>query len=295
MKRFISTLIGLVMFSGVSMAATYNSAMEKAILADNQGSYNDYNDIAAFSISYDGSEDGTASMTISRPLIANNYAAYTTVKGSTVTCSAGTDSFTFCTSAAAYDTVGELFDAIVATNTAYKCIWLDGLRSDRAALLANVSAQNIKNGVTGSTGTYNLIYSTGGYANTTTYESGIGIHPTPSDSAYVAGEAGSSSDRKLRLTGCTTVRSGVGKIKIYERDSDGTETVRYGQALVDNTLTFIPGTAYNPMFAGRYEGIDVAAGSSIIIRSLGMTYTTTVDTQVDATDFCSETHIEYRE
>lgn len=141
----------------------------------------------------------------------------------------GTADLSFDMSAAAYDTLGELCDAIDA-DADYTCELTGGKRSDDSSLLIDVTASASTDAK--ASGGYSIEIDTGGSVSVdNTYVNRIGITP----------EAG----KRVVLKYCNVQTDGVGSVNIYgklaryEGSVDGVtrndSTLVYSKATADDT------------------------------------------------------------
>lgn len=129
----------------------------------------------------------------------------------TADTSFGTASGTYTLNASAYDTFGELCDAIDAL-ASYECALLGGKRSDDSRKLRDQTAASGTNDLK-ATGGARFKFDTGAAAEagTDVYEIRLGITPGPGGSEV----GGGGSGRSVVLKTCTGNANVIGNIKIF--------------------------------------------------------------------------------
>jgi len=233
-KKLLTSLIFTIFMVSAAFAVTYNDTKLEELRSKKTGHGNDYNDLAAFSINYSGDFD-TCTVTITDGQIA---------------MVAGTDSFLYDLTDSASDTMGEIIDLINSTNSAvFTCTEVDMLRSDDADLCLNASSSNEAINLSD----YTVLYDTGGATEVGMQTPLVGLGIICTD-----------ADEVITVDAITANKNVAGYIDVYERDTDGTETLIWTIGIADDT-------ALNVLPLSMLGQIEGAPGSDIIIRGDGTT------------------------
>lgn len=224
----IKILLTVMMFlPAFANAASLGDLQVKELDVIHMSKFVDYNDSALINIEYVGdSTECVVSIT--------SYSITAYAPEGTADTSFGT-SGTYRLDAAAYDTAGELCDAIDALAD-YTCHMEDGKRNDNSNLLLDQTATSGTNDLA-SAGGYNVLLDSGTYTSTTALALKIGITP--------------QSGRRVILKGCISNSNTTGalivygKLRKFENASDGvtrndTTAVWTSVASADDTSTIYP-------------------------------------------------------
>ncbi len=238
MKKLFGLLVALAVFSVSIEAASWRGRQEDLLLGTNKAEYNDYNDSSPFSV-----------------LTAAGTASTMTITGSTVTLQVGTSyrvSLNLTTSA--YDTVGEVFDAINSTHSGvYTAVAIDMRRAENSTYLGDVVSQSLAT-------TYNVLFDSavagGGHGSDALYTQ---IALTPARGKRI---------RLFKVTGNADVASAASTdVIIIYKEAAGT----YAETLVMKSPILTDETDKDMTFTTNqpYGGLDFKEGETVIIKTQG--------------------------
>lgn len=210
----------------------------------------DYNDGSLINITYVGSSTEAA-------IAVNATYLYSYTPIGTLDSNFGT-SGTYDLTAAAYNTLGEVCDAIDDLAD-YTCKLTGGKRDDSSGLLKNITSSASTDAK--ASGGYSVLIDTGGAVATDPYIMRIGITP--------------SSGKRVVLKHCTVQSDGVGTIKVYGKlakyDGDSSitrndTTLVWSEPIADDTAESIPNSSViggdRWLEFGKDEHVVISAGNS---------------------------------
>jgi len=185
MKKLLSLTMLVLTFAGVnSFALSADDIIIREYNAKATAEQVDYNDGTLINIVYVG-----ASTEAAVAVASGSLNTYTPI---------GTVDLNYNLAATAYDTLGELCDAIEAEDD-YTCDMTGGKRDDSSLLLDFVTAATATDAK--ASGGYSITIDTGGITETDPYIMRIGITP--------------SSGKRVVLKHCTVQNDAVGTLLVY--------------------------------------------------------------------------------
>jgi len=249
----LAVLPALLLVAGVAQAASLADLQVKDLDKIYISKFVDYNDSSLMNVTYVGASTECV-------LTITSYSVTAYAPEGTADSNFGT-SGVYRIDNTAYDTIGELCDAIDA-DTGYECSLNDGKRNDASNLLLDQTAASGTNDAK-SAGGFNILLDSGTYTSTTALALKIGITP--------------QSGRRVILKNCisnsNTTPSLIvyGKLRKYEHASDGvtrndTTAVWTSVASVDDTTTIYP---YNSASWTGQPWLEFGKDEHVVISETG--------------------------